>query len=81
MQTLVCRGWDYRKRVVVAPAMNTLMWKHPLTGQHLATLEKWGVEVVPPVEKKLVCGDVGVGAMASVGDIGARVKKNESSIK
>ena len=31
------------------------------------------VTVIPPVSKRLACGDVGVGAMASVDDIVAAV--------
>lgn len=33
-----------RKRVLVAPAMNTAMWRHPVTARHLGVLEgQWGV--------------------------------------
>lgn len=33
--TCVWRAWDLAKPVVVAPAMNTVMWQHPFTRQHL----------------------------------------------
>jgi phosphopantothenoylcysteine decarboxylase len=33
--TCVWRAWDRARPVVLAPAMNTLMWEHPLTGRHL----------------------------------------------
>src|SRR5438552_3021572 len=33
--TCVCRAWDLTKRIVLAPAMNTLMWEHPATRRHL----------------------------------------------
>ena len=49
--------------------MNTFMWHQRVTGQHLEALRARGVSVVPPVAKKLACGDVGVGAMAEVSDI------------
>jgi phosphopantothenoylcysteine decarboxylase len=59
-----------KKGIVVAPAMNTAMWGHPVTARHLDVLEKeWGVanggwfEVLRPVEKRLACGDTGAGAM------------------
>lgn len=45
--------------------MNTLMWSSPFTQRHLDTLMDLGAVVVPPVAKKLACGDVGLGAMAS----------------
>jgi phosphopantothenoylcysteine decarboxylase len=61
---------SWAKRIVVAPAMNTAMWEHPVTRKHLAVLEgEWGVanggwiEVLRPVEKTLACGDTGSGAM------------------
>ncbi len=33
--TCVWRAWDPARPVVLAPAMNTLMWEHPLTLRHL----------------------------------------------
>lgn len=77
----VVRAWDTtgetehpsrRKTIIVAPAMNTAMWRHPVTKEHIKKLEvDWGVsggsdgwiEVLKPIEKTLACGDVGDGAM------------------
>ena len=91
--TCVWRAWDLARPVVLAPAMNTLMWDHPFTRRHLRSLgadfgaghvpghlglpdliaqinaRAKGFRVVPPVEKLLACGDVGVGAMAGVGEV------------
>lgn len=36
--TSVWRAWDPAKPVVLAPAMNTLMWEHALTRRHLRQL-------------------------------------------
>lgn len=36
--TCVWRAWDWGKPVVLAPAMNTLMWEHPFTRKHLKAL-------------------------------------------
>lgn len=64
--TCVARAWDPRaKPLLVAPAMNTLMWEHGATSEHVAKLESWGIRIVPPVAKELACGDVGIGAMAA----------------
>jgi phosphopantothenoylcysteine decarboxylase len=59
-----------RKTIIVAPSMNTAMWKQPVTRRHIEVLEgDWGVknggwfEVLQPMEKELACGDVGGGAM------------------
>src|SRR6266446_4940349 len=36
--TCVWRAWDPNRPVILAPAMNTLMWDHPLTSRHLRQL-------------------------------------------
>ncbi|KAL8410113.1 hypothetical protein RB594_008269 [Gaeumannomyces avenae] len=49
--TSVVRAWDTDgavdgrpKRIVVCPAMNTAMWRHPITARQVRTLEReWGV--------------------------------------
>ena len=46
--------------------MNTMMWDHPITNKQLTVLEEWGCTTISPQSKKLICGDIGKGAMASV---------------
>jgi phosphopantothenoylcysteine decarboxylase len=36
--TCVWRAWEPSRPVVLAPAMNTLMWQHPTTARHLRQL-------------------------------------------
>lgn len=36
--TCVGRAWDIQRPFVVAPAMNTAMWEHPMTLRHLRVL-------------------------------------------
>jgi len=36
--TCLFRAWDFQKPVVLAPAMNTLMWQSPVTERHLRQL-------------------------------------------
>lgn len=62
----IVRAWDLQRPLLVAPAMNTFMWTHPLTGEHLEKIRSIGYHIVEPVEKKLICGDTGMGAMAPV---------------
>jgi phosphopantothenoylcysteine decarboxylase len=65
--TCVFRAWDPLRPVVLAPAMNTLMWEHPTTARHLMQITadlRGALHVVSPVSKKLACDDVGMGAMA-----------------
>lgn len=61
----VVRAWDTNKPIAVAPAMNTLMWEHPVTTKQIKVLEtEWSwFRVLRPVEKLLACGDSGSGAM------------------
>ncbi len=37
--TCVWRAWDPARPVILAPAMNTLMWEHPFTVRHLRALD------------------------------------------
>ncbi|EPS97558.1 hypothetical protein FOMPIDRAFT_1149906 [Fomitopsis schrenkii] len=54
----------------VFPAMNTLMYEHPLTAEHIRVIrDVVGYEVVGPIGKKLACGDIGLGAMTEWKDI------------
>ena len=69
--------------MILAPAMNTNMWEHPLTQQQLSTVQSFfGREgakkchVVSPQVKTLACGQVGNGALAPVKDIVDSVKNS-----
>jgi phosphopantothenoylcysteine decarboxylase len=45
--TCVWRAWDLSRPIILAPAMNTLMWQNPLTSRHLRSLaELW--QLTPP---------------------------------
>jgi phosphopantothenoylcysteine decarboxylase len=46
--TCVVRAWDPSRPVVLAPAMNTLMWEHPLTVRHLRQLAADAGALPPP---------------------------------
>ena len=50
--------------VLLAPAMNTVMWEQPAVRQNLATLASRGVRVVEPGVGFLACGWEGKGRMA-----------------
>ena len=84
--TLSCcmRAWDFGhgqrpgKALILAPAMNTAMWEHPLTKSQLDTVQSfWNIKrdsgneiiIVEPQSKRLACGEIGTGALASVPDI------------
>jgi phosphopantothenoylcysteine decarboxylase len=46
--TCVWRAWDRSRPVILAPAMNTLMWEHPLTARHLRQLAEEEKDVSVP---------------------------------
>lgn len=76
--TSVLRAWDLEdiksRPVVICPAMNTFMYTHPITKRQLNILANdFGFTLVDAIEKTLICGDVGMGAMAKVDDIVDRV--------
>ena len=58
-QTCVVRAWDPSRPLLFAPAMNTYMWDHPLTGKHVRGLKELGYTEIPCICKKLACGDTG----------------------
>ncbi len=62
------------KPVLIAPAMNTMMWSHAATQANLAALQSRGVLTVGPNAGDLACGEVGAGRMAEVPEILAAVE-------
>ncbi|CAA7395976.1 unnamed protein product [Spirodela intermedia] len=72
--TCIVRAWDYSKPLFVAPAMNTFMWNNPFTERHLSLITELGISLIPPVTKRLACGDYGNGAMAEPSVINATVR-------
>jgi len=59
----------YDGPVVVAPAMNSNMWKHAATQSNIAQLTARGVTVVDPDSGELACGMVGPGRLADIEQI------------
>ncbi|KKY20936.1 putative phosphopantothenoylcysteine decarboxylase [Phaeomoniella chlamydospora] len=70
-------GSQKRKTVFVAAAMNTAMWRHPVTRKQMATLKEWQedgwLKILQPQQKYLACGDVGDGAMMDSREIVAEI--------
>ena len=59
--------------VLIAPAMNGKMWQHPATQRNVAQLKQDGCQFIDPAEGELACGYEGIGRLAAVEDILARV--------
>jgi phosphopantothenoylcysteine decarboxylase/phosphopantothenate--cysteine ligase len=49
--------------IVVAPAMNHLMWENPATKDNILCLRKRGIEIIEPAEGDQACGEVGIGRL------------------
>ena len=62
-----------RTPVLIAPAMNGKMWLHPATQRNLARLVADGCGFVGPAEGDLACGYEGLGRLAPVEEILARI--------
>ena len=57
------------KPVMIAPAMNSMMWEHPATQANIATLKTRGVKQIGPASGSLACGEVGAGRMSDPDEI------------
>ena len=60
--------------MLIAPAMNTVMWEHPATQHNLQTLVGRGAAVIDPAAGTLACGEVGIGKLAPVPAIVAAIE-------
>lgn len=58
-----------RAPILVAPAMNTNMYSHPVTQENINKLERLGYKFVEPASGRLACGDEGKGKLAPVEEI------------
>ena len=58
--------------VMVAPAMNSVMYQHPAVQANLEILRRRGVEVLGPETGDLACGESGPGRLLEAADIACR---------
>ena len=61
--------------VIVCPAMNVNMWRHPAVKENLAKVKQLGYEVINPVSGMLACGYEGLGRLVELEKIVAVVKE------
>ena len=64
----------YEGPVLIAPAMNSRMYKKPVVQKNIKELAKSGIIFIGPESGKLACGEDGIGRMAEVSDIIESVK-------
>ena len=63
------------KPVMIAPAMNTMMWQNAATLANIETLARRGILRVGPGAGDLACGEVGEGRMAEPAEILGAIEK------
>ena len=66
LSTLLCAA---ESDILLAPAMNHRMWRHPAVARNVETLRQWGCHFVGPDSGRLACGDSDIGRMAEPEDI------------
>lgn len=74
--TCCVRAWPTKdkKHIILAPAMNCEMFdKKVLKKQYQDLVINGYYTWIDPIEKKLFCGDTGIGAMANIEDIVNRI--------
>ena len=52
-----------------APSMNPNMWVHPSVQNNIKTLKSYGYKIIEPDNGEAICGDKGIGKMASLDTI------------
>ena len=52
-------------KVLIAPAMNTNMYRNPILQRNISKLKELGYNFVDPDSGRLACGDIGEGKLAS----------------
>lgn len=72
---LTCAVFATKAPVLIAPAMNDKMYKHPVTQDNIARLKKIGYRFIGPIKGRLACGCEEIGHIADVKDIVSEAKR------
>ena len=73
--TCIALALNPKAKILIAPAMNGKMWRHPATQANVKILKSRGAEFIGPDEGLLSCGYEGIGRLWPVEKIAARVLK------
>ena len=71
LSTLLCAG--FKKPVLLAPAMNNLMWDNPAVKRNVKTVRDMKFEIIGPAKGRLACGTEAIGRMSEPQDILDRI--------
>lgn len=73
---LTCVVLASNAKLLIAPAMNEKMYKHPAVQENIKVLEGRGVKFIGPIKGPLACGHEGIGHIAEIDSIITEVKKS-----
>ena len=66
---------SFNKQIIVAPAMNTVMWENPFVQRNVKILKDTGFHIIGPIAGHLACGTSGMGRMIEPEHIIALIKQ------
>lgn len=61
--------------IIIAPAMNTFMYKNPIVQENIEKLKKHGFVIIEPDSGRLACGDNGKGKLPDTKTLIAYIKR------
>ena len=64
-----------RSPVMIAPAMNTAMFRNPIVQENIRKLKSLGYSFIEPASGQLACGDTGEGKLAAVDEIVEQIER------
>lgn len=64
-----------QRPILFAPAMNDLMYQHPITQENIAKLKKAGYQFIDPIKGHLICGKEALGHISDPETITREVLK------
>jgi len=66
---------DFKKPFLLAPAMNTSMYEHPITQESLQKLRDIGITVLDSASGILACGEIGTGKLLDPDSLLTQIQK------
>lgn len=69
---------DFKKPYMIAPAMNTSMYLHPMTQESITKLKSLGIEILETASGVLACGEVGWGRLLEPDLLFQEIEKRKS---
>jgi len=72
---LSCVALATTKPVIICPAMNDNMYRHPATQKNLKILKNFGYHILAPEEGELACGKIGPGRLPGLDRIVQKVRQ------